>query len=239
MTTAMTAAQILSEIEPLGTEAYRNILRNHGVTGPIFGVKIEELKKYERKIKKNYQLALDLYDTGIYDAMYLAGLIADEKKMTKDDIRDWAAKDHTNAVGEYAVCWVASEGPHGWDLGMEWIESADEQIAVIGWGTLSSVVSVKDDSELDIPAIRALLKRVTETIHDAPNRVRYKMNGFVICVGSYVVELTDEAMAAAEAIGKVTVNMGKTSCKVPFAPEYIRKVEEKGRLGKKRMSARC
>jgi len=65
------------------------------------------------------------------------------------------------------------------------------------------------------------------------------MNGFVICVGSYVVELTDEAMAAAEAIGKVTVNMGKTSCKVPFAPDYIRKVEEKGRLGKKRMSARC
>jgi hypothetical protein len=36
---------------------------------------VEELKKIQKRIKKDYQLALDLYDTGIYDAMYLAGLI--------------------------------------------------------------------------------------------------------------------------------------------------------------------
>ena len=39
-------------------------MRNHGITGPLFGVKVEELKKYEKAIKKDYQLALDLYETG-------------------------------------------------------------------------------------------------------------------------------------------------------------------------------
>ncbi len=235
----MTTQQILKEIEPLGTEGYCRILRNHGVTGPLFGVKIEELKNYEKAIKKNYQLALDLYDTGVYDAMYLAGLIADESKMTKDDLRGWLDKASSDVVAEFAVAWVASEGPHGWDLALEWIESPDVKAQVVGWGTLSSLVAVRDDAELDIPGLRGLLERVKTTIHEHPDRVRYKMNGFVISLGSYVGELTDEALRAGEEIGKVKVDMGKTSCKVPFAPDYIRKVEAMGRVGKKRKSARC
>ena len=235
----MTAQQIVSEIEPLGTEGYRRVLRNHGVTGPLFGVKIEELKKYEKAIKKNYQLALDLYDTGIYDAIYLAGLIADESKMTKDDLRGWLDKASSDVVAEFAVAWVAAEGPQGWDLAREWIDSPDEKAQVVGWGTLSSLVAVRDDASLDIPALRGLLERISSTIHGQPDRVRYKMNGFVIALGSYVGELTDEALRAGEEIGKVHVDMGKTDCKVPFAPDYIRKVADKGRIGKKRKSARC
>ncbi|HMS55616.1 MAG TPA: DNA alkylation repair protein [Fimbriimonadaceae bacterium] len=235
----MTAQQILDEIEPLGTEGYRRVMRNHGVTGPLFGVKVGDLKKYEKAIKKNHNLALELYDTGIYDAMYLAGLIADETKMSKDHLRDWLTKAQDAVLAEFAVAWVASEGPHGWDLAMEWIDADDEKSQIVGWGTLSSVLSVKKDSELDIPALRGLLKRVSETIHDRPDRVRYKMNGFVIALGCFVAELKDEALLAAESIGRVKVDMGKTACEVPFAPDYIRKVESMGRIGKKRKSARC
>lgn len=235
----MTAKQILAEIEPLGTEGYRRILRNHGITGPLFGVKVEELKKYEKAIKKDYQLALDLYETGVYDAMYLAGLIADEKKMTMDDLRRWLNRSSCDAIAEFAVAWVAADGPHGWDLGLEWIEDPDEKVVIAGWGTLSSVVAVKPDSELDLPALAGILERVRTTLHAQPNRVRYKMNGFVIAVGSYVASLTDAALNVGEELGKVEVNMGNTACKVPFAPDYIRKVVSMGRVGKKRKSARC
>ena len=235
----MTAQQILSEIEPLGTEGYRRVLRNHGVTGPLFGVKIEELKKYEKAIKKDYRLALDLFDTGVYDAIYLAGLIADESKMTKDDLRGWLGRASNDVVAEFAVAWVAAEGPFGWELALEWIDSPLEKDQVVGWGTLSSIVSVRDDATLDIPALRGLLERVKATIHDQPDRVRYKMNGFVIALGSYVSEFFAETLLVGEEIGKVQVDMGKTDCKVPFAPDYIRKVADRGRIGKKRKSCRC
>jgi 3-methyladenine DNA glycosylase AlkD len=235
----MTAQQILAEIEPLGTEGYRRVMRNHGVTGALFGVKIEELKKYQKVIKKDYRLALDLFDTGVYDAIYLAGLIADESKMTKDDLRGWLEKASSDVVAEFAVAWVAAEGSHGWDLALEWIDSGEEKAVAIGWGTLSGLVAVKDDAELDIPALRRLLERVATTVHDQPNRVRYKMVGFVIALGTYVRELSDEALRAGEQIGRVNVDMRNTSCKVPFAPDYIRKVASMGRVGKKRKSVRC
>jgi hypothetical protein len=235
----MTAAQILAEIEPQGSEGYVRILRKHGVTGPLWGVKIEVLKKYQKVIKKDYQLSKDLFDSGIYDAMYLAGLIADEREMSEADLRDWLTKSTCHAIAEYSVAWVAADGPYGWNLGLDWIESSDDKVAVAGWGTLSSVVAVKADQELDVNTLRTLLHRVKSTIHQAPDRVRYKMNGFVISVGSYVSELSAEAIEIGEQIGTVTVDMGDTACKVPFAPDYIRKISEMGRVGKKRKTARC
>ena len=76
-------------------------------------------------------------------------------------------------------------------------------------------------------------------MNKAPNRVRYCMNGFVIAVGSYVKELTNEAIATWKKIGYVEVDMNGTYCKVPFAPDYIKKVMDKGNLGKKRKTAKC
>jgi hypothetical protein len=124
-------------------------------------------------------------------------------------------------------------------LALEWIDSEKECVAEAGWLTLSSIVSVKDDEELDVPALKRLLQRVQKTIHKAPNAVRYTMNAFVIAVGSYVPALTKLALEVGEKIGTVEVDMGNTACEVPFAPDYIRKVQKRGGIGKKRKSAKC
>lgn len=235
----MTAQDIVNELKPLGSESYRKILRNHGVQEPLFGVKIEELKKIQNRVKHNYQLALDLYDTGIYDAMYLAGLIADDAKMTKQDLRRWLKQANCTGLCEYTVAWVAAESPHGYELALEWIDSNKEDVAVAGWSTLSGLVSIKDDADLDLAELKRLLQRVQKTIHKERNYVRYVMNGFVIAVGCYVKDLTNLALQTAAKIGEVTVDVGNTACKVPFAPEYIQKVQKRGTIGKKRKSAKC
>src|SRR6185436_8301993 len=235
----MTAEEIVKELEPLGTEGYKKVMRSHGVPEPFFGVKIEDLKKIQKRIKKDYQLALDLYDTGIYDAMYLAGLIADDLEMTREDLRHWVEKAHCSALSEYTVPWVAAGGRHGHELAREWIESEKEGVATAGWATLRGLVALEDDADLDLPELRQLLQRVEKTIHKQPNRVRYVMNGFVIAVGCYVRELTELALQTAAKIGRVSVDMGGTACKVPSAPEYIQKVQSRGAIGKKRKTVKC
>src|SRR6476661_3452194 len=124
----MSAKEILKELEPLGSEGYRKILANHGVTGPCYGVKIEHMKKIQKRIKKDYRLALDLYDTGVYDAMYLAGLIADDERMTRKDLKHWINKAHCPGLAEYTVAWVAAGSPHGWEMALEWIDSPKERM---------------------------------------------------------------------------------------------------------------
>jgi 3-methyladenine DNA glycosylase AlkD len=235
----MTAQEIVKQLESLGQDSYKKVLLNHGIQEPCFGVKVEELKKIQKRIKKDYQLALELYDTGIYDAMYLAGLIADDLKMTRQDLRHWVETANCASTCEYTVPWVAAESLHGREMALEWIESKKESVAAAGWATLSSLVAIKDDSELDLAELKRLLQRVQKTIQKQPNRVRYAMNGFVIAVGSYVKSLTDLAVQTAEKMGQVTVDMGDTACKVPSAVEYIQKVQKRGAIGKKRKTAKC
>jgi len=234
-----TAEEILAELRPLAKESYRQTLLKHGITEPVLGVSVEQLKKIQKRIKKDYQLALDLYDTGIYDAMYLAGLIADDAKMTKKDLQRWVDKASSGALCSYTVAWVAAGSSHGWDVALKWIESKKPGVAAAGWSTLVSWMSIKDDQELDLPELKQLLQRVEKSIHSAPNPVRYAMNMFVIGLGSYVKPLSTSAVAAGKKIGKVTVDMGETACKVPYAPDYIEKVKQRGSIGKKRKSAKC
>jgi hypothetical protein len=235
----MTALDVVDELKTLGKPSIKKVLINHGACEPFFGVSIEDLKKLQKRIKRDHALAMELYETGISDAIYLAGLIVDDARMTKKDLTRWVKGAYWYLLSESTVPWVAAEGPHGWVMGLEWIDSKTEAIAAAGWSTLGAVLKIKPDDELDMATIRQLLDRVARTIHEQPNRVRLQMNGFVIDVGSYVAALTDRSLEVADMIGLVKVDMGGTACKVPGAREYIEKVRAAGKLGKKRKTAKC
>jgi len=235
----MTLSEIMTELRAKGDEGIKKILLKHGVKEPFFGVKVEHLKVIQKKVKTDYKLAKDLYDTGNADAMYLAGLIADDAKMTEADLQNWVKAAVSNNISEYTVPWVAAGNPHGFTLALKWIDSPVEHIAASGWRTLGDWIAMKPDDEIDLAAIKVLLDRVIKNIHSAQNRVRQTMNGFVIAVGSYIAPLTNDAIATANKIGPVTVDMNGTACKVPDAVEYIQKIEARGALGKKKKMVKC
>jgi len=234
----MTAKEIVAELKQLGTAQTRKMWMTHGAQEPCFGVKVEDMKKIQKRVKMDYQLALDLYDTGIADAMYLAGLIADDAKMTKKDLQKWVENATWGMVAEFTVPWVASGGPHGRQLALKWMKSKDEDIASAGWQTYSSMVAIKEDADLDLAEIKSLLELVAKSIHEQPNRVKYVMNGFVIAVACYVKPLHQHAVDTANGIGKVAVDL-VGDCKIPFAPDYIKKVAARRPIGKKRKSPKC
>ena len=156
----------------------------HGAKEPFYGVKIEDLKKIQKRVKKDHALALALYDTGIGDAQYLAGLISDPPKMTKAELRKWVKTGLWSMVSEYTVAWVAAESRFGARTGPGMDRLAEGGlIATAGWATWSSLVSHHAGRRTRLGRARELLDRVQEEIHTAPNRVRYTMNGFVIAVG--------------------------------------------------------
>lgn len=190
----MTLKEILIELENYGDEAIKKIHMNHGAKEPLYGVRIQDMKKIVKKVKKNHELSLELYATGNSDAMYLAGLIADENKISKSDLNKWVKGATNHGISEYTVAWIAAESKYGYKLGLQWIESSNELVATSGWSTLSNYAAITQDDKLDLKIYNKLLERVEKSIHKAPNRVRYTMNGFVIAVGSYIIELTERRL---------------------------------------------
>jgi 3-methyladenine DNA glycosylase AlkD len=237
--TAVSLQDVMAQLKKLGTEQTRKTWMRHGAKEPIYGVKIGDLKTLHKKIKTNHKLALELYDTGNSDAMYLAGYVADPAQFTKAQLQKWVKGAYWSMVSCYTVAWVAAESRFGREVALDWIDSDKEQIASAGWSTYAALVAIKPDAELDLKEVEKLLDRVKAEIGSAPNRVRYCMNNFVIAVGSYVAPLTAKAKAVGTALGTVEVDMGDTSCQVPDACAYIEKVEKMGRVGQKRKHAMC
>ncbi len=235
----MTADEVLDELKTLGSEQTKKTFLRHGAREPFFGVKVGDLKTIQKRVKKDHALALELYDSGNSDAMYLAALISEPSKMTKAQLRKWAKGAYWYMLSCYTVAWVASESPHGRDMALEWMDSDTEQIAAAGWSTYGCLVALKPDADLDLTEIEKLLGRVKAEIGSAANRARYCMVMFVISVAAYVIPLNAKAKAVAKGLGKVEVDVGDTSCKVPVASEYIAKIEKMGRVGKKRKTAMC
>ncbi len=235
----MTVEDIMTELQLRGSDSIKKILLKHGVKEPFFGVKIEYLKPIQKKVGMDYQLAKDLYATGNADAMYLAGLIADDAQMTKADLQAWVEKAVSNNISEYTVPWVATGSRFGNELALEWIESPHEHIAAAGWSTLAGIVSVKPDAELDMKTLKELLERAACTLPSSQSRVRSSINGYIIALGSYVSDLSDEAIATARRSSKLNVEEGGASSKVPSAGDYIIKAINNGSLGKKKKTVKC
>jgi len=234
-----TIDDVMAELERKGSEKTRKTYARHGIDIPMFGVSVADLKLIAKKIKGNQVLALGLYETGNYDAMYLAGMVANGAEMSKKQLDAWARAAKSDAICAYPVTWVATESPFARELAMKWIGSKKETIAVCGWSTYGGIVATTPDEQLNLDEVKSLVDRVVEEIHEAPNKVCYVMNQFVIAVGGYVRPLLQHAKKAAKTIGAVSVDMGDTACKVPRALDYIEKIERMGRVGKKRKTMKC
>jgi 3-methyladenine DNA glycosylase AlkD len=234
-----TVRQVMKELKKKGSEKTRKTFQRHGASNDLYGVKVADLKVIAKTIKGEQDLACELYETGNMDAQYLAGMVADGKQMTKKQLDTWARKASWQMVAEYTVPWVAAESPHGQALALKWIGAKKESVAATGWNTYAGLVTTQADEELDLLEIQSLLKKIEKEIDQAPNRVKYTMNSFVIAVGAYVRPLSKEAKTTAKRLGKVDVDMGDTYCKVPLATEYIAKIEKSGKAGKKRKTIRC
>lgn len=136
----MTVKEIMAELQTLGNAQIKSILLKHGVREPLFGVRVGDMKPIQKKIRKDYQLARELYATGNADAMYLAGLIADDARMSRQDLEGWVRQALSQNISEYTVPWVAAGSPHGYELALQWIDAKEEHIAAAGWATLGSIV---------------------------------------------------------------------------------------------------
>lgn len=235
----MDYATVMNALEGLGTERTKRTYMSQGAREPLFGIAIKDLNPIAKKIKINQPLAEELYASGNYDAMYLAGMIANVKNMTEADYDRWMDQAYFYMLSDYTVAIMLADSPLAFRLADKWIASNEDLRMSAGWSTYTWMLGVKKDGEFDAERLRHLLHLVRDTIHQSPNRTRYAMNSFLMAVGVSFVPLHEEAAEVANMVGEVTVSKGKGTGSVAVASEAIAKAATQGRLGFKRKALRC
>jgi hypothetical protein len=216
----MTLEEVMATLAKSGSAQTKKTYARHGASEPMFGVSFATLGGLVKRIGVDHELAMQLWDTGNFDARNLAMKIVDPARMTPGDLDRWA-KDMTVRMCAGYVSMIACEGPHGHATVMRWLGSADEQTRASGWGLVAQI-ALRDPNMPEGWCFDRLAE-ITKGIHDAPNDERYAMNNAVIMLGCRSPALKRAALAAAKKIGKVDVDHGDTSCKTPDAGPYIEK----------------
>jgi len=235
----MELKDIMDELKSLGTARTKKIYISNGAREPVFGTSISAMKPIFNKIKHSQSLAEQLYATGNYDAMYLAGMIAEPKKMTEEDFDHWIEGAYFFMISDFIVAVTLAETDIAFTVADRWIDSGKELTMSAGWGCYEWLLGSRKDSEFNKDKLFAMLNTVRDTIHDQPNRTKYAMNNFIMAVGISYLPLHEEAKKIAREVGKVDIFMGQTCCQTIVAIESIQNAIDKGKIGFKRKHVRC
>ena len=218
---AMTAEQVLAELESMGTAQNRKVYARHGVGRQMHGVSYGNLGKLKKRIKTDQEVAEGLWASGNHDAMVLATMVADPARVPSGRLDEWA-RDLDSYVLTDAFSSLAAKTPFVRAKFKQWSRSKNEWLGQAGWLMLCALA--RDDEELADDFFEDQLQTIESEIHGRQNRVRYAMNSALMNIGGRNLTLKKQAIAAAHRIGKVEVDHGETGCKTPDAAPYIEKM---------------
>jgi 3-methyladenine DNA glycosylase AlkD len=217
----MNLQEVMLELEMMGTEQHRKIYRRHETPEPMFGVSSANHKLLTKKIKKDHELAKQLWATGNFDARVLATMIADPAQATEELLDEWASDLNAQTLTGYLADYT-SKTSFAAKKAEQWLRSDEEMLGRVGWQLLSKLAT--DDQVLPDTYFEPYLSLIEQGIHESKNRKREAMNGAIIALGVRSIGLQEKALLTAKNVGKVHIDHGETGCKTPDATQYILKV---------------
>ncbi|AMR03228.1 MULTISPECIES: DNA alkylation repair protein [Bacillus] len=225
----MLLEEVMQQLEGYGTEQNRKTYKNHGAKEPLFGVSFANLKLLKKMIKKDHDLAVELWETKNMDAMTLATYILDPKKITTEQLNSWVQDVDYYCLMDVLMTSICTS-PIAIERMEEWTKSNDEWIGRAGWSLLANI-AIKNKTLHD-DFFSPYLEEIKENIHNEKNRKKEAMNSALIAIGIRNEDLERQAIGIASEIGKVEVDHGATSCKTPDAESYIKKARERAKKKK-------
>jgi 3-methyladenine DNA glycosylase AlkD len=216
----MDVSAVLNALEAKGKPTMAKAYRRHGAGSATWGVSSADLEALAKKIRTQHALALALFESGIHDARILATKVADPEQVTSRQLGLWLGKAENYLVVD-AIAGLAAKTPGALGVARDFVKSSHAATAAAGWTVfcLAAVHGRLDESEA-----KRLIATIRRDIHRQPNRVRHVMNEALIAIGGTMTNLTELALAAANAIGRVEVDHGDTGCVTPAAGPYIEKM---------------
>jgi len=235
----MQVEEVMHELATLATPRMKKYYQSQGVREPLFGAPTGAMKPLARRIKGDQAIAEALYATGVFDAMYLAGMMCDVAAMTPADFRRWMDDAYCAFIAESVVAVSLAETAFAQELAVEFMASPVAAHTAGGWSCYEWLLGSRKDHEFDVAHITALLDRVEAKIATAPLPVQYTMIRFVIAVGVSYIPAHEAARETAHRVN--TILNPSNSSTSPYADPYAAIVREvdKGRIGFKRRHVRC
>jgi len=200
------ADDIVAHLRSIGTEANLAGMARFGInTASALGVGNSELRPLARKLKKNQERSLLLWDSGVREARLIAAFTGEPKKVDIDQCRRWAADFDSWEIVD-TVADLFAETPFWRELIDEFAEDEREFVRRAAFAMLAwSAVHLKKEPDATFLAYLPLIEKHAG---DPRNFVRKAVNWALRQIGKRSMSLHAPALALAE---KLAASSDKTA----------------------------
>ncbi|OGV69509.1 MAG: DNA alkylation repair protein [Lentisphaerae bacterium RIFOXYA12_FULL_48_11] len=170
-------------------------------TSKALAISIPTLRKMARKYKKQHELALALWQTGIHEARVLATMIDDPAAVTDKQMESWVSDFYSWDLCDQCCSNLFDKTPFARRKAFEWSKRTEEYVKRAGF-TLMATLSVHDKESSDKVFIR-FLKPIKREANDGRNFVKKAVNWALRQIGKRNTSLKEHAIRTAEEIRKL------------------------------------
>jgi 3-methyladenine DNA glycosylase AlkD len=194
-----TSPEILTQLRRLASPTNVAGMARFGIVGrQVLGISVESLRALAKQIGRNHEMATALWGSGIYEARILAALVAEPKRLTRQQAEAWA-KDFE--------CWADCDGvclhlfrktAFAHPLARQWCRRRPELVKRAGF-TMMATLAVHDKAA-DDEVFRDYLQRIEAAATDERHNVKKGVNWALRQIGKRNRNLNREAIEVAERI---------------------------------------
>lgn len=189
--------RVLASLHAQADPAYRQGLTRFAI--PIdraLGVSMVKLKLLAKPLRGRHDLALALWERGIYEARLLAALIDDPKQVSAEQMERWAASFDNWGDCDTACFALFDRTAHAWQKVDEWALRDEEFVRRAAFATLASL-TVHDKKATDEQFL-ARLPLIEAAAGDDRNFVKKAVNWALRSVGKRSARCHAQAIVLAE-----------------------------------------
>ncbi|MGO3024055.1 MAG: DNA alkylation repair protein [Brevibacterium sp.] len=209
-----TSTEVLATLASLEDEKIRAVNARHG---DDHAVNLTKLRAVAKALKKNDELAAELWDSGDTAARLVAILIMRPKAWSEAQLDEMLRDSRVPKVHSWLVSYIVKKSPHAEAMRRSWTDDPDPVVASAGWALTSERVNRKPDG-LDLSG---LLDVIEAEMADAPERLQWAMNETLSYIGIEIPNLRKRAIDIGERLGVLRDYPTSPGCTSPFAPTWI------------------
>ena len=212
-----TSTEVLATLASLEDEKIRAVNARHG---DDHAVNLTKLRAVAKDLKKNDELAAELWATGDTAARLVAILIMRPKVWSEAQLDEMLRDSRVPKVHGWLVNYIVKKSPHAEALCLAWTDDPDPVVASAGWALTSERVNRKPEG-LDLPG---LLDTIEAEMPEAPERLQWAMNETLAYIGIENPDLRKRAIDIGERLGVLRDYPTSPGCTSPFAPTWIKEM---------------
>lgn len=194
--------EVIEQLKSMGDPKNIEGMGRFGIkTENNFGNSVTTLRNFAKKIGKNHELAVKLWESGIRDARMVAACIEDPKTVTEDQVDEWVKDFDSWDICDHCCGHLFDKTPFAYKKAKEWTQRKEEFQKRAGFSLMAWLAV--HDKKADDSEFEGFLTIIKKESTDERNYVKKAVNWALRNIGKRNITMNKKAIKIAKEIQKI------------------------------------